>query len=169
MKSILIECAQLDSVCGKQPVDDDKDEEEEWQNPPRLLVDQICRFARQPPTWEVEGAEDDQLGDADEEKDKAALEPDVDEGEVGGLGDDGVDFVAHGGHRDQVGEMDVVLGGDATSVGGEVHGDPGEEDEEEWGTVELEHVVGEVALQVDSEDEPWIGANVVVYQVPRTL
>ena len=102
----------------------------------RILLDcSLIRFAVLPDNRRPEKLKaqklDDQLGDADEEKDKAALEPDVDEGEVGGLRDDGVDFVAHGGHRDQVGEMDVVLGGDATSVGGEVHGDPGEEDEEE--------------------------------------
>ena len=87
-----------------------------------------------------------QLGDADEEEDKAALEPDVGEGEVGGLGDHLVDAVAHGGHHDQVGDLHVVLSLDAVGVGGEVHGGPGDEDEEEGGRVELKHVVGEVAL-----------------------
>ena len=94
------------------------------------------------------------------------MQPDVDEGEVGGLGDDLVDAVAHGGHRDQVGDLDVVLGLDAVGGVGEVHGDPGEEDKEEGGAVELEHVVGEVALEVNLEDEAGVGPHIVVSQVP---
>ena len=42
-----------------------------------------------------------------------------------------MDAVAHGGHHDQVGDLHVVLGLDAVVVGGEVHGGPGDEDEEE--------------------------------------
>ena len=62
----------------------------------RILLDcSLIRFAVLPDNRRPEKLKaqklDDQLGDADEEKDKAALEPDVDEGEVGGLGNDGVD------------------------------------------------------------------------------
>ena len=168
VKSILRQWALLDvdNAGGEQPVEDDKEEEEDWQNSPWLLIDQVGSPPAQPALWEVESAEGNQLGDADEEKDKATLQPDVDKGEVGGLGDDLVDAVAHGGHRDQVGDLDVVLGLDAGSIGGEVHGDPGEEDEEEGGAVELEHVVGEVALEVNGEDETGVGAHIVVRQVP---
>ena len=64
----------------------------------RILLDcSLIRFAVLPDNRRNEKLKaqklDDQLGDADEEKDKAALQPDVNEGEVGGLGDDGVDFV----------------------------------------------------------------------------
>ena len=156
----------VDNVGGAQPVEEDEEEEEDRQNPPRLLIDQVGSPPAQTAPWEVECAEGDQLGDADEEEDKAALQPDVDEGEVGGLGDDLVDTVAHGGHGDQVGDLDVVLSLDAVSIGGEVHGDPGKEDKEEGGAVELEHVVGEVALEVNGEDEAGVGAHIIIRQVP---
>ena len=45
-------------------------------------------------------------------------------------------------------------------------GQPRGQDEEEGGAVELEHVVGEVALKVNSEDETRVGTYIVVGQVP---
>ena len=62
-----------DNSGGEQPVENDKEEEDERENSPRLLIDQVGAPPPHAPAWEVERAEGHQLGDADEEEDKAAL------------------------------------------------------------------------------------------------
>ena len=88
----------------------------------------------------LHGAVEDQLRYDEEGEGEATLQPVVGVGEVGGLGDGGVDAVVHGPHGDHVGDLTVVLGPDPWGGGGEVHGGPGQGHEEGGGEVQLQDV-----------------------------
>ena len=92
-------------------------------------------------------------------------------------------------HADEVGDLHVVLGPDAGDGGGEEHGGPGEGDEEAAGDEELQAVVPrgrckiniktcfflssfgvlrEHPLQLEPENDPWIGRDVILPEVPES-
>ena len=70
-------------------------------------------------------------------------------------------------HADKVGDLDVVLSPDAGNVGGEEHGGPGQCDKESAGDEQLEAVVGEHPLQLQPQNHPWIGSDVILPEVPE--